>query len=46
MRKFYISPEAEMVEFDVKDVITTSGFTEGVKEDFDDNNADWLDTWD
>ena len=24
MRKFYTSPEAEVVEFDTKDVITTS----------------------
>lgn len=25
MRKKYINPEVEMLEFDVKDVITTSG---------------------
>lgn len=25
MKKLYISPEAEMVEFDAKDIITTSG---------------------
>ncbi|MFQ9515700.1 MAG: hypothetical protein ACLRZ9_07705 [Eubacterium sp.] len=27
MKELYTSPKAEMIEFDAKDVITTSGFT-------------------
>ena len=47
MRKFYISPEAEVVEFDVKDVITTSGgLTAGTGVDLEDDNTGWLDEWD
>lgn len=47
MRKFYISPEAEVVEFDAKDVITTSGgLTAGTGSDLLDNDDNWLDEWD
>lgn len=29
MKELYISPKAEIIEFDVKDVITTSGLGNG-----------------
>lgn len=35
MKKLYTSPEAELVEFDVKDVITTSGFESNPMGDAD-----------
>ncbi|WP_302626102.1 hypothetical protein [uncultured Eubacterium sp.] len=34
MRELYISPEVELIKFDVKDVITTSGEDVGFIDNF------------
>lgn len=43
MRKLYTRPEADVIEFDVKDVITTSGDIEAVNrgDAVQDEAADW-----
>ena len=45
MKKLYMDPEVEMIEFDTKDVITTSGEGElgGVAGSLDEANI--LDGW-
>ena len=41
MRKMYVNPEVEMIEFDTRDVITTSGnLNDGVAGDLGEANAD------
>lgn len=41
MRKFYICPEAEVVEFDTKDVITTSGILDSFTDEVANTDAGW-----
>jgi hypothetical protein len=41
MRKSYICPEAELLEFDAKDVITTSGILDSFKEEVANEEAGW-----
>ena len=42
MRKLYTSPEMEIIEFDTKDVITTSGDLDGVIQDGNPNYDDGM----
>lgn len=41
MRRFYTEPEAEVVEFDEKDVITTSGILESFTDEVANTDAGW-----
>lgn len=41
MRKSYTAPEAEVVEFDIKDVITTSGILESFTDEVANTDAGW-----
>ena len=46
MRKLYTSPEADVIEFDVKDVITTSGAAiSDNAEDYKENADGWSSGW-
>ena len=41
MRKMYVNPEVEMIEYDTKDVITTSGdLPDGIAGGLGEANAD------
>ena len=41
MRKRYINPEVEMLEFDTKDVITTSGVLDSFTGEAANEDAGW-----
>lgn len=41
MRKIYESPAVEIQEFDVKDVITTSGILESFTDEVANTDAGW-----
>ena len=41
MRKSYICPQAEVVEFDTKDVITTSGILDSFTGEAANEDAGW-----
>ena len=41
MKKLYISPMAEVVEFDAKDVITTSGILDTFDKEVANEDAGW-----
>lgn len=45
MRKFYISPEAEVVEFNTKDVITTSSSIPSIPDSFTGESANEVQGW-
>lgn len=41
MKELYISPKAETIEFDTKDVITTSGVLDQFSEQIANQDAGW-----
>lgn len=41
MKRFYTCPEAEVVEFDTKDVITTSGVLDSFKGESANEDNGW-----
>lgn len=41
MKELYTSPKAELVEFDAKDVITTSGILDDFEENVANSDAGW-----
>lgn len=41
MKKFYTCPEAEIVEFDTKDVITTSGILDSFSGESANEDGGW-----
>lgn len=45
MKELYTSPKAEMIEFDAKDVITTSGIggASTIEEDYKAKSSSWTD---
>ena len=45
MRKFYTSPEAEVVEFNTKDVITTSSSNLIIPDSFTGESANEIQGW-
>lgn len=45
MRKFYTSPEAEVVEFNTKDVITTSSSNLSIPDSFTGESANEVQGW-
>ena len=45
MRKFYTSPEAEVVEFNTKDVITTSSCIPSIPDSFTGESANEIQGW-